>query len=370
MNLNERKKQTILVVDDNKINIDILLDLLKGYDVITALNGQMAIDIALEENIDLILLDIMMPNMDGYEVCQRLKAIKMTKNIPIIFLTAKIDEDSIEKAYNMGGTDYVTKPFKPKELLSRVKKELKIQNLIHKEIEHNKHIALKELLCNIAHQWRQPLSVISAVSSGMQMKKNNNILLDDDFNKCCESINENVLYLSKVIDNFRNFLQDDNEKLIFNLTDNINSFLNIVDVIIKSNNINIVLNLQDDIQINGYQNGLTQCLINIFNNSNDVLEKIDEDNRYLFLSTSKDNDKVIIKIKDNAGGISVDILSKIFEPYFTTKHQAQGIGLSLHTTYNLIVNNMNGTIDVKNVNYEYNNQNHTGAEFIITLPIG
>ncbi len=370
MNLSEANKQTILVVDDNKINIDILVDLLKGYDVITALNGQMAIDIALEETIDLILLDIMMPNMDGYEVCQRLKANEMTKNIPIIFLTAKIDEDSIEKAYNIGGTDYITKPFKPKELLSRVKKELKMQNLIHQEIEHNKHIALKELLCNIAHQWRQPLSVISAASSGMQMKKECDILLDEEFNKYCESINENALYLSKVIDNFSDFIQDENEKLVFNLTDNINSFLNIVDVVIKNNNINIVLNLQDDIKINGYQNGLTQCLINIFNNSNDVLEKIDENNRYLIISTSKDNDNVTIKIKDNAGGISADILSKIFEPYFTTKHQAQGTGLSLHTTYNLIVNSMRGTIDVKNVNYEYNNRNYTGAEFIVTLPLG
>ncbi len=133
MNLSENKKQTILVVDDNKTNIDILRDLLKEYDVITVLNGLTAIDIALQETIDLILLDIMMPNMDGYEVCKILKSNKFTKKIPIVFLTAKADEDSIVKAYEVGGTDYITKPFKPKELLLRIEKDLEIYNLINQE---------------------------------------------------------------------------------------------------------------------------------------------------------------------------------------------------------------------------------------------
>jgi len=134
--------KNLLVVDDTEINIDILLELLSDtYEITVALDGPSALEIVAEEEIDLILLDIMMPNMDGYEVCEILKSNRKTKDIPVIFITAKIDEDSIEKAYDVGGIDYVTKPFKPKELLARIKTQLTMQELIkslettHKELE-------------------------------------------------------------------------------------------------------------------------------------------------------------------------------------------------------------------------------------------
>ena len=123
------ENKTILAVDDTIANLDILGVLLEKYDVIDATNGEDALEILDDEKVDLILLDIMMPDMDGYEVCQKLKNNPMTKDIPIIFITAKTDEDSIEKAYDIGGIDYVTKPFKPKELLARVKRELQLQEL-------------------------------------------------------------------------------------------------------------------------------------------------------------------------------------------------------------------------------------------------
>ncbi len=123
--------KTILIVDDTETNIDILLELLSNeYDVLVALDGKSALNIVEEERVDLILLDIMMPEMDGYEVCQILKERDETRDIPIIFITAKVDEDSIEKAYDTGGDDYVAKPFKPRELLARVKMQLKINSLI------------------------------------------------------------------------------------------------------------------------------------------------------------------------------------------------------------------------------------------------
>ena len=126
------RKQTILAVDDTVANLDILLVLLKDFDVIEAAGGEAALEIVTEEEIDLILLDIMMPGMDGYTVCRRLKENEKTKNIPIIFITARTDEDAIEKAYDAGGVDYVTKPFKPKELLARVKIQLEHQEMIEK----------------------------------------------------------------------------------------------------------------------------------------------------------------------------------------------------------------------------------------------
>lgn len=125
-------KKTILIVDDTETNIDILLELLgEKYDVIVALDGVSALEIVDENQVDLILLDIMMPQIDGYEVCDRLKSKESSSNIPIIFITAKDDEKSIEKAYEAGALDYITKPFKALELLARVNVQLKVKELIN-----------------------------------------------------------------------------------------------------------------------------------------------------------------------------------------------------------------------------------------------
>ncbi len=127
--------KTILIVDDTIANLDILMELLDEYDVIDATNGKDALEILNTEHIDLILLDIMMPEMDGYEVCRRIKSQDETKHIPIIFITAKADEESISKAYDVGGSDYIRKPFFPKELYARIKKELRLEELIS-ELKH------------------------------------------------------------------------------------------------------------------------------------------------------------------------------------------------------------------------------------------
>lgn len=129
----KNEKPTILVVDDTENNIDILLELLSDtYDIAVALDGITALEIAREDSIDLILLDIVMPVMDGYEVCRLLKEDEKTKDIPVVFITAKIDEDSIEKGYIAGGIDYVTKPFKPRELSARIKTQLNLKFLIER----------------------------------------------------------------------------------------------------------------------------------------------------------------------------------------------------------------------------------------------
>lgn len=128
-------KSTILIVDDSGTNIDILIGLFGDeYDIVVATNGHEALEIVNEEEIDLILLDIMMPKLDGYEVCKKLKQNQTTENIPVIFVTAKNDEDSIEKAYEVGGVDYVTKPFKAKELEVRIKTQLKLKQSL-KELQ-------------------------------------------------------------------------------------------------------------------------------------------------------------------------------------------------------------------------------------------
>ena len=236
-------------------------------------------------------------------------------------------------------------------------------------LEQSKLAAMGEMIGNIAHQWRQPLSVISTCASGMKMKKSFGLLEDDEFNKTCDDIDNNVQYLSNTIDDFRNFIKGDRTKKFFNLEETISSFLNLVHSSVVSSKISIVLDVEKNISLNGYENELIQCIINIFNNSQDALlhNKIDE--KLIFISLSKDVESVIIKIKDNAGGIEPDVLDKVFEPYFTTKHQSQGTGLGLHMTYNLIVDGMKGSIEAKNRSYAYENKSYNGAEFIISLPL-
>ncbi|KIM12075.1 MAG: hypothetical protein KU38_03965 [Sulfurovum sp. FS08-3] len=125
--------QNILIVDDEKSNIDILLNFFSinpnpYYKFIVALSGEKALQIVETREVDLILLDIVMPHMDGYEVCRRLKANPQTQHIPILFITSSTDEASILKAYELGAVDYVTKPFRAIELMARVKINLELQS--------------------------------------------------------------------------------------------------------------------------------------------------------------------------------------------------------------------------------------------------
>ncbi|MBV5321514.1 MAG: diguanylate cyclase [Sulfuricurvum sp.] len=124
------RNETILAVDDKKENLDVLLDILEDFDVIPVTCGQKALEIIEQETISLILLDIVMPNIDGYEVCKILKSQPATKNIPIIFTTAKTDEDSISKAFQSGANDYVSKPLKRSEVIARVQTQIKLKKTI------------------------------------------------------------------------------------------------------------------------------------------------------------------------------------------------------------------------------------------------
>ena len=234
--------------------------------------------------------------------------------------------------------------------------------------EQSKMVSMGEMIGNISHQWRQPLSVISTGATGIILKKEYDMLKDEELISICNSINENAQYLSKTIDDFKNFIKGDREKTIFNIGDSVKTFLHLVEGTIKSNEINIIKNINEDIKINSYSNELIQCFINIFNNAKDALKNI-KTNRYIFISYFMKDNNIVITFRDNGGGIPNDVLPHIFEPYFTTKHKSQGTGLGLHMTYNSIVNGMNGTIEAHNVDYEYNNEKLTGAEFIIKLSI-
>jgi len=368
----------ILIVDDIEANIISLEYLLNDYfediNILKANNGEEALKIAFSSHVDLIILDIQMPVLDGFETASFLKKNKKTKEIPIIFLTAAFKEEEFaKKGFSVGAVDYLTKPINNHQLVNKLRLYIELFKKNNQLLENQKLLteqtklaSMGEMLGNIAHQWRQPLSVISTSSTGILMQQEFGILDDEKLLNACNSINNNAQYLSKTIDDFTNYIKGDSIKENYSLKNNIDNFKNLIDTALKQNNIKLILDIQD-CTISGYPNELNQCIINIVNNAKDALLNIDETNRYIFISSKIENNKVFISIKDNANGIPNDIIKKVFEPYFTTKHQSQGTGLGLSMTYKLITEHSNGKILVKNETYEYNNQTFTGANFIIEL---
>lgn len=152
------KSKLILIVDDVPKNLQVLGNILKSeqYALAVAINGQQALEIAQEALPDLILLDIMMPDMDGFEVCSRLKQKEETKDIPVIFLSAKDNYEDVVKGFQSGGVDYVTKPFNRYELMARIKTHLELKTLQNEFRDAN--IAKQKLLSLISHDLRSGIS--------------------------------------------------------------------------------------------------------------------------------------------------------------------------------------------------------------------
>ena len=253
-------------------------------------------------------------------------------------------------------------------LEEKIKDEVEKNKLFQEKLfKADKLASMGEMMSNIAHQWRQPLSMISTVATGTKIQKEFGTLIDEELIQNMDLINKNAQYLSETINDFRNFIKGDRKIKTYDLSATINNFLHIIESSIKKDSINIILNLEKNIKINGYPNELIQCLINIFNNSKDALEEIKQENPLIFISTVLQNNTIFISIKDNAGGIPQNIITKIYDPYFTTKHKSQGTGLGLHMTYKLIDEGMHGKIEAQNVEFEYENKIYKGAEFIISL---
>ncbi|MFT5378118.1 MAG: DNA-binding response OmpR family regulator, partial [Candidatus Latescibacterota bacterium] len=121
----------LLLVDDTPANLHVLCEVLeaRGYNISIALSGQQALDIAAQATPDLVLLDVMMPEMDGYEVCRLLKADEKMRDVPVIFITAQDLSDGVVAGFDAGGVDYITKPFREREVLARVQTHLQLNQL-------------------------------------------------------------------------------------------------------------------------------------------------------------------------------------------------------------------------------------------------
>ena len=248
-----------------------------------------------------------------------------------------------------------------------IKKE--IDNTLEKErllIQQSKMAVMGEMIGNIAHQWKQPLSTISTISTGIKFQNEMNCLNDHDITLGMDNINGSVQYLSQTIDDFRNFFKPNKTKTNFNILDALENTIKLMGSQFKNNNIELIKNI-NNAELYGYYNELLQVLINILKNAKDELIKLDTNKRrIIFIDTYTDKSNLIIKIRDNANGIPSDIIEKIFDPYFTTKENDEGTGIGLYMCKQ-IIDGMTGKIQVINVEYEYEAQRYYGAEFIISM---
>jgi signal transduction histidine kinase len=232
--------------------------------------------------------------------------------------------------------------------------------------QQSKLAAIGTMIGNIAHQWRQPLSLISTIATGMKLKKEMQDLDEKELFENLDKINDTTQYLSKTIDDFRNFFNSNKVKKEFSVKEAFKNCLNLISVQFKNNDIELIENIED-IKIYGVQTELIQVLINILNNSRDELIKIKDQRRLIFIEAKEEENSLIITIKDNAGGIDEKILDHLFEPYFTTKHQSQGTGIGLYMSEQIIVRHLKGSISMKNCEYDFENKHYKGALTIIKL---
>ena len=281
------------------------------------------------------------------------------KGFVIDFEKTCIVKDNIHVIVNMS---MVLLPDKKRILLS-------IKDITqHKLMESQSKLAsMGEMIGNIAHQWRQPLSLISTIASGIKVQVEFGLFNEKDVIPDMDNIIKQTTYLSDTIDDFRNFIKNSNEKGEVLISNVIQKALSILNASIVNNNIVIILSTKEDINILGYENQLIQALINILNNAKDALKENvkNSENKLIFIETKNIQNGLVLNIKDNAGGIPENVIGKIFEPYFTTKHKSIGTGIGLSITDQIITKHHNANITASNETYEYEGKTYTGACFTI-----
>ncbi len=255
-----------------------------------------------------------------------------------------------------------------REELKKLNRELtqRVQNELQKNreqeqllIQKSKFIALGEMISNIAHQWRQPLSELSAIMMTLKFKYNLGKLDTDVMAQKSKDAEKLLEYMSKTIDDFRDFFMPEKEKKEFFVNKAIESVLNIIGTTGQDKKIHIDKHISQDAKIFGHKNEFEQVLLNIITNAKHILisEKIKKPTIKIELLIDKTYN--YLSITDNAGGITVDPIDRIFEPYFTTKEATGGTGIGLYMSKLIIEKSMGGILVVKNENH--------GASFTIRL---
>lgn len=303
-----------------------------------------------EDNLDEIYEDITKTINSGNIWIGELKNLKKSGEIFWVKTTIHPNFDNIGKII---GFDAIYK-----DITSQI--ELKNhQNIL---IEQSKSAEMGEMISMIAHQWRQPLQAVSILVQKLSLLK----LLDGDItDEVLEEVVSQVLaqldYMSKTIDDFRDYFKPNKEKQKVLIDKVVQKSLDFLDYLFKLNMIEVNYINNSNSEICLYLNEMVQVLINLSKNSCDAMNDKNIENRFINIKTYEDNLNIIIELEDNAGGISKDIINKIFDPYFSTKGNKKGTGLGLYMSKQIVQIHLKGDISVENTK--------TGSRFTIKLPL-
>jgi signal transduction histidine kinase len=373
---------TVLVVDDVQINVIVLETLLTTHDftVQTAYSEQEALSSIATLAPDLILLDISMPDMNGFEVCRRLKSLPTLCKIPIIFISA---EDSIEgkkRAFSEGGVDYILKPYHHDEVIARAKTHIELyhyQNSLQSKVEEqlqkqrkqeqiliqqSKMASMGEMINSIAHQWRQPLNVLSLMLADLKDTYEYGELDASYLNRYEEDMLRQIFYMSHTIDDFRNFIKPTRIAHNFDIRTLIDDVVKLAKAQLKEKEITVTIH--DEISTNallyGYENELKQVILNLIHNARDAIDVANNKRpKAIIISSVEKNERIEVSIKDSGNGIDPSLRETIFDQYITTKGD-KGTGIGLYMAKTIIEENMDGTLWVRDT--------QDGAEFVMSLP--
>jgi signal transduction histidine kinase len=392
-------KANILVVDDTVANLRLLVNLLveRGYKVRPASNGMMALSAAQTEPPDLILLDILMPNMNGYEVCQQLKADEITREIPVIFISAVSEVLDKVKAFSSGGVDYVTKPFQVEEVLVRVETHLAIRNLQKsleeknqelertlqqlkttqsQLIESEKMAALGNLVAGVAHEINTPIGIsVTAASvltedateffntykSGKMKRADLETFLDTAV-ESSSMILANLKRAADLVQGFKQVAVDQSSESqrCFHLKEYLEEIMLSLSGKLKKTKHTVTITGDETLTLDSYPGALSQIVTNLVMNSL-VHAYQEEDAGQIHLDFQLDNEQLILHYSDNGKGIKPEHMSKIFDPFFTTNRSQGSTGLGLHIVYNLVTQKLKGAIQCES-------KVGVGTKFTIKLP--
>lgn len=397
------EKIPVLLVDDRPDNLTSLEVLLEdmNLDLVKAMSGNEALQHMLHADFALVLLDVQMPEMDGFETAELMRQNPKTSQVPIIFITAGMNEASHRfKGYEAGAVDYLMKPLERDILKSKVRVfcdlfsqrlelrkmnlELELQNhklreayrfleeetalrlrtmeeLRQKEemmIQQNRLAAMGEMISNIAHQWRQPLNSLGLIVQRLGLMHDVGEFTPEFLHQSIDDSMKLIQHMSGTIDDFRHYFRPNKEKVEFNVADLVEATIRLVGSAFDSSHIRITVEKQNDVNVQGYPAEYAQVLLNVLINAKEAFEISQPEDPHVRIVIGTSGEKSLVTITDNAGGISDEVISKVFDPLFTTK-ETHGTGIGLFMSKNIIEKSMNGRISVRNAK--------NGAEFYIEV---
>lgn len=372
---NHVKDVSVLVVDDSEMNVDLLENMLEHYNytTYTTVRGSEAIKIAQTKLPEIILLDINMPGMDGYEVCRQLKADERTADIPVIFISALDDTDNIIEGFDVGGVDYITKPFKYREVIARIQTQVtllrqkrQIEEMRQRETQHFESMdkLRRQFIGSATHDLKNPLFVISGYADMLEMSPE--VKDSDHLVAFVHSIQRGVDKMSDLVHDILDLLQLETgvtlKKSKIDFTTFLEESIKDMRVRAKEKNVSLTLHKPDEIaSINIDRQRFSRVIDNLVSNA----IKYTESGGKVEVIGKVGHTTVVIEVVDDGLGIPEEMIPHLFQPFQrvnTEEHMSRegtGLGLSIVKT---LVEQHSGTVEVKSKLGE-------GSRFIVTIPM-